>query len=173
MLQQMRSLIKWLLQDFYATVGILTIVVIAVLILAHQPVPLCHQECLEVYLSLPVSFRDPSLLSLIREQYLEPPPEIISTEPVDIYSPIWRKLLDWYLVQEVLRDLFHDKAPGLFVEVGACNGEFMSQTLYLERNLSWSGLLVEPDPRSYRQLRARARNATTTPLCVEYDNPTI
>lgn len=52
------------------------------------------------------------------------------------------------------------------MEIGAVDGEFMSQTLTLERNLSWSGLLVEPDPRSFAILQNRRRNASLSPLCV-------
>nr|XP_027235500.1 protein Star-like [Penaeus vannamei] len=47
----------------------------------------------------------------------------------------------------------------------------MSQTLFLEKNLSWSGLLLEPDPRSFRILQERRRNAWTAPLCVKYSAP--
>ena len=47
----------------------------------------------------------------------------------------------------------------------------MSQTLMLERNLSWTGLLVEPDPRAYAILQKRRRNAWTSPLCIKLSPP--
>lgn len=56
--------------------------------------------------------------------------------------------------------------PGTFVEIGAVDGVFMSQTLMLEKTLGWSGLLVEPDPRSFAILQDRRRNASLAPLCV-------
>lgn len=52
------------------------------------------------------------------------------------------------------------------MEIGAVDGEFMSQTLMLEKALGWSGLLVEPDPRSFAILQDRRRNASLAPLCV-------
>lgn len=61
----------------------------------------------------------------------------------------------------------------MFVEVGAADGEFMSQTIVLERNLSWTGLLVEPDPRSFAIMQGRRRNAWTSPLCIHHGPPYV
>lgn len=48
------------------------------------------------------------------------------------------------------------KRDGYFVEVGAHHGEYLSNTLMLERDQGWRGLLVEPDPTNYATLSARA-----------------
>jgi FkbM family methyltransferase len=52
---------------------------------------------------------------------------------------------------------------GVFVDVGAYDGLTLSNTLYLERELGWTGLAVEPNPVAYRKLvstrRCRAENA--------------
>ncbi|KAF2361870.1 Methyltransferase FkbM [Trinorchestia longiramus] len=53
-----------------------------------------------------------------------------------------------------------------FLEAGAYNGEDLSNTLYLERNLGWSGLLVEPDPWSFWALRRRNRKARLLQACL-------
>jgi FkbM family methyltransferase len=45
---------------------------------------------------------------------------------------------------------------GVFVDVGAGDGERGSNTLYFEQ-LGWHGLCVEPDPRNQRPLRERRR----------------
>lgn len=45
------------------------------------------------------------------------------------------------------------------MEAGALDGEFLSNTLYLERQLGWKGLLVEPGPASFKKLLARHRRA--------------
>ena len=43
---------------------------------------------------------------------------------------------------------------GTFVEVGAGDGVHMSNTLMLERDFGWSGLLVEPNPANAKSLKA-------------------
>ena len=55
---------------------------------------------------------------------------------------------------------------GFFVECGALNGHFLSNTFFLERQRGWSGLLVEPDPREYAQLRGLGRSAYTSQSCL-------
>lgn len=54
----------------------------------------------------PVGAVDPNFLQVLREEYLEPPPEDYNVEPFSIYTPVWRKLVDWYQVQESLRDVW-------------------------------------------------------------------
>ncbi|XP_042203178.1 protein Star-like [Homarus americanus] len=48
---------------------------------------------------------------------------------------------------------------GFFVEVGAVDGETLSNSLYLERNLRWSGLLIEVFPTTYKTLLQKHRKA--------------
>ena len=43
-----------------------------------------------------------------------------------------------------IRDFFNDKKDGFFVDVGANDYKFTSNTYYLDTVLSWSGLAVEP-----------------------------
>lgn len=49
---------------------------------------------------------------------------------------------------------FVAKRGGVFVEAGANDGLRQSNTLYFEKYLNWSGLLVEPVPRLYQLCRA-------------------
>ena len=55
---------------------------------------------------------------------------------------------------------------GIFVEAGAYNGEELSNSLYLERELGWSGLLVEPDPWNFWSLRNRGRKSHAIQACL-------
>ncbi|KAK4320960.1 hypothetical protein Pmani_008214 [Petrolisthes manimaculis] len=48
---------------------------------------------------------------------------------------------------------------GVFLEAGAFTGEKLSNTLYFEKYLGWTGLLVEPDPELYSQLLSHHRKA--------------
>lgn len=46
--------------------------------------------------------------------------------------------------------------PGVFLEVGANDGVQQSNTLRLERELGWSGVLIEPSPAFLRLVENRA-----------------
>jgi hypothetical protein len=48
-------------------------------------------------------------------------------------------------VPELLK-LFGKQKNGFFIEAGADEGEFLSNTLYFELKRGWTGLLVEPNP---------------------------
>ncbi|XP_069939672.1 uncharacterized protein [Cherax quadricarinatus] len=133
----------------------------------------CHNQCLDTYFAGPPNFTDPALLSMVREKYLTPPPANPDTTPIDINEPVWSRLVDWNVVQEQLKEIWQGQGPGMFVEIGAVDGDFMSQTLMLEKNLSWTGLLIEPDPRSYRILQERRRNAWTSPVCIHNNYPFV
>jgi len=55
---------------------------------------------------------------------------------------------------------------GFFVECGALDGERSSNTLYLERDLGWTGLLIEADPYFYTQLLGHNRNVWSINACL-------
>jgi FkbM family methyltransferase len=55
--------------------------------------------------------------------------------------------------------------PGYFVEFGACDGIYLSNTFLLETYHGWNGLLVEPS-KFYNQVLKEKRNATIDTLCV-------
>jgi len=65
----------------------------------------------------------------------------------------------------VVRNLLPNKVGGVFVDVGAHDGQSLSNTWYLERELGWSGLAVEPLPEVYAKLAA-ARECSTIQGCV-------
>ena len=44
----------------------------------------------------------------------------------------------------IIRDFFRDRTGGVFVDVGASHYQINSNTYFLEKNLGWSGLAIEP-----------------------------
>ena len=54
---------------------------------------------------------------------------------------------------------------GVFVDIGAHDGITFSNTLYLETQLGWNGLAVEPIPEVFDRLRLNRRCAVSN-LCV-------
>lgn len=46
----------------------------------------------------------------------------------------------------IVDEYFRDKENGFFIETGSCDGIFQSNTFYLETELNWTGLLIEPNP---------------------------
>ncbi|XP_047500828.1 uncharacterized protein LOC125046874 [Penaeus chinensis] len=66
----------------------------------------------------------------------------------------------------LFRQIFEGLPKGFFVEAGAVDGEFLSNTLALERDLGWTGLLVEADGDMYRHLLGKHRRAWTSHACL-------
>ena len=59
-----------------------------------------------------------------------------------------------------------DDGKGFFVEAGALDGEYLSNSLLLEKDFGWTGLLVEPDEDNYKQLLKTNRHAWLSPSCL-------
>ena len=58
---------------------------------------------------------------------------------------------------------------GFFIEAGASGGEVLSNTLYFEKKFNWTGLLVEPNPYWWKELKSKNRNAWILPHCLSTD----
>ena len=48
-----------------------------------------------------------------------------------------------------LYKLFGQSKGGYFIEAGAYDGYEISNTLYFEKFLGWTGILVEPNPEAF------------------------
>lgn len=62
--------------------------------------------------------------------------------------------------------LLQHQREGFFIEVGAYDGIAYSNSLFFEKSRGWTGLLIEANPRAYRELLAADRKAWTTPACI-------
>ena len=58
------------------------------------------------------------------------------------------------------------QTKGVFIEAGAYNGEEYSNTLYFEKELDWTGLLVEPDPWNFWSLKSKGRKSYAVQTCL-------
>ena len=70
-----------------------------------------------------------------------------------IYKYDTCKRQEYVLIYTYLFFLFFSfQEKGFFIECGAYDGEIQSNTLTLERDLGWEGLLVEGDPTTVADL---------------------
>jgi FkbM family methyltransferase len=65
----------------------------------------------------------------------------------------------------LLENFFRGKRGGVFVDVGAYDGEKFSNTLFYERSMGWTGLCIEPLPSAFAKLTA-TRRAIAENVCV-------
>ena len=73
--------------------------------------------------------------------------------------------------------MLNNKRNGYFLDIGACDGVFFSNTWYLEKELGWSGVCVEPSKTAFLSLdkereciclNAAVYNRTDTAIFHEY-----
>jgi len=64
----------------------------------------------------------------------------------------------------LLENFFHGKHGGVFLDIGAYDGETLSTPL-LRKDDGWTGLCVEPLPSAFAKLKA-TRKAICENLCV-------
>jgi FkbM family methyltransferase len=62
------------------------------------------------------------------------------------------------------RWIFKDRGPGVFVDVGAFDGELGSNTAFFEKRLGWTGVAFEPNPPEFTALR-RTRSCRAIQGC--------
>jgi FkbM family methyltransferase len=65
----------------------------------------------------------------------------------------------------LLENVFRGKRGGVFVDVGAYDGERYSNTLFFEKTMGWRGLCVEPLPSAFAKLEV-SRTAICENVCV-------
>ena len=55
------------------------------------------------------------------------------------------------------------------MECGALDGALASNTLDMEINYNWTGLLIEASPANYKSLVTRKRKSWTFPVCLSLE----
>ncbi|XP_042889229.1 uncharacterized protein LOC122264423 [Penaeus japonicus] len=127
----------------------------------------CQEECLNKLLEGPIKSLDLSAIKHIRKYWVdEGSPPGTYAPPFPIENPPWVNMGNWGEAYKFINNYFKGyNTPGTFMEIGAQDGEFMSLTLYLEKELGFRGLLVEPNPNDYEKLRSRGRTAKSINAC--------
>ncbi|XP_070001232.1 protein Star [Penaeus vannamei] len=98
---------------------------------------------------------DQAVITYIRQHLLRPP----ATAPYNLTHPEKSHFAQYSSQSQNVYRIFNAKTKGVFVEARAGDGEERSHTLYLEKFLSWSGILIEPNPSLFETLVSKHRRA--------------
>lgn len=98
---------------------------------------------------------DPELIEFIRHRMVHPPEVPL---PYNLTHPE-RKDFSVNGQGMHLTNIFGKKSKGFFVETGGYTGEQYSPTLYWERELNWTGIIIEPLPDYYQSIARKNRRA--------------
>ena len=66
----------------------------------------------------------------------------------------------------LILQILNQKTNGFFIECGAADGFSFSNSLFLEKGRSWTGLLIEPNPELFKTLMKVKRNAYLINSCL-------
>ncbi len=107
---------------------------------------------------------DPRLIAHIRKNYLYPPSP--RHEPYNLLFPNKK---DWSHKRQskIVNEILKGRKNGFFLEAGAYDGETYSNSLYFEKYLNWTGLLVEPDFANIKRLRTKNRKSWLIRGCLD------
>lgn len=72
----------------------------------------------------------------------------------------------------VYGEAFNEMRNGYFVDIGAADGVYLSNTLLLERRYGWHGICVEANPEVFERLRRR-RRCTCLNLCLDQEEGVV
>jgi FkbM family methyltransferase len=78
----------------------------------------------------------------------------------------YRHVSNGQLFQDVLAYFVSPKTNGFFVEFGATDGCFLSNTLFLEKQYGWKGILAEPAKSWTNKLKINRGNCAIDYRCV-------
>lgn len=70
-----------------------------------------------------------------------------------------------YKQEDFVINYFNNKKDGVFIELGGLDGIRHSNTFLLEKKYNWSGLIIEPSPSLYKELKIN-RNVHTENILV-------
>ncbi len=74
-------------------------------------------------------------------------PRLPGPPPNDLVARYGPPKYSQYLEELIARDYFKDEKKGFFLDVGAGDALFNSTTAYLEKNLEWTGIAIDAEPK--------------------------
>ncbi|XP_037800719.1 uncharacterized protein LOC119595677 isoform X3 [Penaeus monodon] len=101
-----------------------------------------------------LSAEDPVLREYVKRRLIQPP----AVGDYKLLKPD-RTHFSQFTQSQIANNLLKGLDKGFFLEAGALDGEDKSNTLFFERERSWTGLLVEPDPSQFKVLISKKRKA--------------
>ncbi|CAL4187012.1 unnamed protein product, partial [Meganyctiphanes norvegica] len=122
----------------------------------------------------PIPSEDPRLIRYLQVKFLVKP----SSLPYNL-TPHTKensqyltesRFLGWEFLHYYIKYMFQEQVNGFFFEAGALDGEYNSNTLWLEYNLNWTGILVEPNPVSFESLIWKRRKAWLSNTCISEES---
>lgn len=72
----------------------------------------------------------------------------------------------------VYGEVFNEKRNGFFVDIGAHDGVYLSNTLLLEKRFGWTGVCIEGNPDTFQELQ-RNRLVRCINICVDRTEGTV
>ena len=57
----------------------------------------------------------------------------------------------------VIKNILNNQENGIFIDVGAYDGNIVSNTFYMEDCLNWKGICIEPNPDSFIKLKSNRK----------------
>lgn len=66
-----------------------------------------------------------------------------------------------------------NKSNGYFIELGACDGLYFSNTLFFERNLNWNGICIEPNDNYMEELKKNRKCNISNDLVYSHEGEKV
>jgi FkbM family methyltransferase len=107
-------------------------------------------------------YDDLYLINYVRQKLLvfpdRSPSLFVRVDPPKNYSQLGQ--------DKIIDKLLNHRTNGFFIEAGAHDGQTFSNTLFLEKERNWTGLLVEADPNLFRLIKGEKRQAYSSNTCL-------
>ena len=134
----------------------------------------CDKEKVKIYSKLNgLNQNDPNLIQVLRDDILlKPKRGKLNLDRPPSPQNLRAQYGQPYMVEDILKKykiwkkIKKRKQQGFFIEAGAVDGEYLSNTLFFEMKYSWTGLLVEPNPSSLKALYKKHRKSYILPHCL-------